>query len=385
MRMRIAGGLTAVLLLAAAAAFAVTAAALAKEQVFKNEFETSGIDVRIEQFMETKGGIVRLEDDKPVLPGETISYMPRVSNLREDSYVRVKFEMRSQPGEKTVGTQECFSELYPGWVLRGDYYYYTHVLSKNESRFVLKNMLIPEELEECHEGLRVHATVDAIQAKNFTPDFESIHPWGTVEILQARQDQEACVSSGAARPVSDLEFTYAREGVFECSTEDLFSNFDSFTPGDSCRETLTMRNESGDEMEVFFRTRNTSSRLLQEMKLSIFCGGSRIYTGDLASSELESFIKIGRINPGESGKLQFEVSMPESADNRYSLLRDDVTWIIAIKAVEGKQGSRSIGSADAVKTGDELTPVIIAALALAAAMATLAALIVSGRRKRYGR
>lgn len=137
--------------------------------------------------------------------------------------------------------------------------------------------------------------------------------------------------------------------------------------------------------KCFFRTRNTSSRLLQEMKLSVFCGGSRIYTGDLASSELESFIKIGRINPGESGKLQFEVSMPESADNRYSLLRDDVTWIISVKAVEGKQGSRSMGGADAVKTGDELTQVIIAALALATAMATLAALIVSGRRKKYGR
>ena len=97
-------------------------------------------------------------------------------------------------------------------------------------------------------------------------------------------------------------------------------------------------------------------------------------------------MKIGTIDRGKAGKLQFEIKMPASADNRYSLLKENVTWIIAVRegekaAVDNKAAAdaNAMGS-DGVRTGDTLLPVIIAALTAAAAAAVSAAVIISGRR-----
>lgn len=386
MKRRIAGGLIAGLLLAATAVFATETLPFTGEHVFNNELETSGVDVRIEQFRETGDGVVSAEGTVPVLPGETVSYMPKVTNLKEDSYVRVKFELRGESGAKTVAGDSCIRGLNPGWVHRGDYYYFTGIMGKAEEEYVFSSIVIPEEMSRPGEQLKIYGTVDGIQAANFTPDFDSSHPWGSVEIQQARDGEKGRVAVRTARSMNSPDFTYAREGTFECSTEDLFSNFDRFRPGDSCSETLTMKNDSQDQMEVYFRTENCNSEVLREMELTIALGGTPVYNGNLASPELESFMKIGTIDRGKAGKLQFEIKMPASADNRYSLLKENVTWIIAVRegekaAVDDKAAAdaNATGS-DGVRTGDTLLPVIIAALTAAAAAAVSAAVIISGRR-----
>lgn len=373
MKRRIAGGLTAGLLLAATAVFATEALPFTGEQVFNNEFETSGVDVRIEQFKETESGVESAEYTAPVLPGETVSYMPKVTNLKEDSYVRVKFELSGVSGEKTVAEDSCFKGLNPGWIRRGDYYYFTGIMGKAEEKYVFSSIVIPEEMSPPGEQLKVYGTVDGIQAVNFTPDFDSNHPWGSVEIQQARDENGGATTMRTARRMNSLDFTYAREGTFECSTEDLFSNFDRFRPGDSCSETLTMKNDSQNQMEVYFKTENYKSDLLREMELSITLSGTPVYSGNLASPELESFMNIGTIDRGKAGKLQFEIRMPVLADNRYSLLKESVTWIIAVREGKKAAGNETVG------TGDTLMPVIIAALTAAAA-AVSAAIIILGRK-----
>ncbi|MGN0701734.1 MAG: hypothetical protein ACI4KL_00925 [Lentihominibacter sp.] len=384
MKRRIAGVLTAGLLLAATAVFATDALPFTGEQVFRNEVETSGVDVRIEQYRETREGITKAEGTVPVIPGETVSCMPKVTNLKEDSYVRVKFEFSGEYGEKTAAGDSCIKELNPGWVRRGDYYYFTGIMSKAEEEYVFRSMVIPDEISRPGEQLKLCGTVDGIQAVNFTPDFDSNHPWGSVEIQQVRNENSDTAAVRTARSVSSPDFTYAREGIFECSTEDLFSNFGRFRPGDSCSETLTMKNDSQVKMGVYFRTENFDSELLREMELSISLGGNHVYSGNLASPELESFMKIGTIASGKAGELKFEIRMPESADNRYSLLKENVTWIIAVREGEKTADEDNTSGNSGVKTGDTLMPVIIAALTAAAALAISAAVITSGRRKKNG-
>ena len=146
MKRRIAGGLIAGLLLAATAVFATETLPFTGEHVFNNELETSGVDVRIEQFRETGDGVVSAEGTVPVLPGETVSYMPKVTNLKEDSYVRVKFELRDESGAKTVAGDSCIRGLNPGWVHRGDYYYFTGIMGKAEEEYVFSSIVIPAEM-----------------------------------------------------------------------------------------------------------------------------------------------------------------------------------------------------------------------------------------------
>lgn len=138
-------------------------------------------------------------------------------------------------------------------------------------------------------------------------------------------------------------------------------------------------------MIVYFRTDNHKTDLLEEMKLKISCGGESVYEGNLSSEELNSFIRIADIENGQAGGLEFQISMPESADNRYAMLRDNVTWIIAVKEqeeaeqdreeVEQNPGDKDAVSGspadDSVGTGEQTLP-----LALMAAIAGTSLLVI---------
>lgn len=380
------GHIAKALFCAIAAALAVSAFAAAAEftgsHVFNNEFETAGVDVRIEQFN---------VNENAVSPGEKVSYVPRVTNLDVASYVRVSFNIVTENMEGMIIGPDAFFGLEDGWIKKGNYFYYTRILKNGEEKNVLRGIDIPDDTGSKGSGfksnkgrLSVTATVDAIQASNFTPDFEKMNPWGDV-IIQRKNEDEAASDrafrkadsvAGVAVHMPFPDFTYAREGTFECSTEDLFSGFESFQPGNACSELLNMKNDSDSMLEIHFKTENQKTELLDEMKLSISCCGDEVYNGPLSSENLESFIPIGTIPSGKSGKIEFEISMPKSADNSFSKLKDNVTWIIAVneKKTEGKP-------LRVTQTGDDmLLPEILILMLTAALLAAVITLLVGSRK-----
>ena len=382
MKGRIAKTLFCVMAAALALIAFAAAAEFTKSHVFNNEFETAGVDVSIEQFETTENA---------VSPGEKVSYVPRVINLEVDSYVRVGFNIVTENmGGEVIGPDALFG-VEKGWVKKGSYFYYTRILKSGETKDVLRGIKIPDgcgsnEKSCMPDGgrIRVTATVDAIQANNFTPDFENISPWGDVRIQSKNErrkiaDNDAKTEKSISRVATHVispDFTYAKEGIFECSTEDLFSGFDSFQPGSACSELLSMKNNSGNILEIHFRTENRRTELLDEMKLSITCCGSEVYRGSLASENLSSFIKIGTIPSGKSGKIEFEISMPRSADNSFSDLKDNVTWIIA---VDEKNTDKKCPHG--IETGDRTILPWIVLLALTAALLAAVITVLTAKRK----
>ena len=317
--------------------------------VFNNALQTSGVDVKIET---TGGGLVK--------PGEIADYSPKVTNLNADSFVRVRFD--SDPGE-VYGLEN-------GWVKRGNCYYYKTPLSKGERIKVFDRIRMPEDFANDETVYSIKATVEAIQAKNFQPEFRSVSPWGTVKVEQSRMSsvkQTAFVATKMASP----DFNYVRPGIFECSTEDLFSNFENFQPGDTYSEMLNMRNNSGKRMNVLFRTDNRKTDLLEEMQLRISCCGNKVYEGSLSSKELDTFMEIASIENGQAGRLEFQISMPKSADNRYAMLKDNVTWIIAVNDEKEEMA----------ETGDNVLSIGMMALIAAGALFGIITILVTGRRR----
>lgn len=341
-------------------------------QVFNNALQTSGVDVKIEA---TGGGLIT--------PGKITDYNPRVTNLNSDSFVRVRFD---------VDPVEVFG-LEKGWIKKGNCYYYETPLTTGQSVNVFSRIRIPENVSDKLSAYKIRATVDAIQAKNFRPDFGSVNPWGTIKVEQTEsivRSQRALVATQMESP----DFNYVRPGTFECSTEDLFSNFENFQPGDSYSEMLNMRNNSGKKMIVHFRTDNQKTKLLEEMQLLISCCGNKVYEGSLSSEELNSFIEIAGIESGQEGRLEFQISMPESADNRYAMLKDNVTWIIAVneETAEAEEPFKVIEPVDTEKTaavektpgtGDDVKLLHLMVFMAAAALIGMVCIIaVSQRRKK---
>ncbi|MCQ2546504.1 MAG: hypothetical protein MJ161_03020 [Clostridia bacterium] len=371
--------LTAALLLLVSFGLAFAAALeYSGSRVFRNEFNTSGVNLKLEQYRVTDRGIARAVEGTCVAPGERVSYIPRVTNLEADSFIRVTLDLTSD-GDDIAITPDCFFGIGENWVRKGNCFYCRDIFRQGESADVISGIVVPYEMESGGGQMRIRATADAIQAKNFSPDFAAANPWGTVEIqtLACREGDRGAICRGVVKTQS-LDFSFAREGIFECSTEDLFSKFDSFQPGDKCSETLDMRNKSGEKLTVHFRTENVRTDLLDEMKLSISCCGKKVYSGPLTSEELASFMEIGTIENGRAGKLEFEISMPREADNRYSMLEDNVTWIIAVSRAGKEEASK------APLTGEKWLPLALAALGVSGAMLAAVITVCAGRRKGHG-
>ena len=128
-------------------------------------------------------------------------------------------------------------------------------------------------------------------------------------------------------------------------------------------------------MDVYFRTDNEMSKLLETIDLSISCDGQMIYQGTLVSTELRSFIKVMNIPAGKAGLIDFQISMPPEAGNEYSKMNDQVKWILA---AEYDNESRGI-----VRTGDLMNAtLIVLLLTLMITSAVMGYVLIKNRRKR---
>ena len=329
-----------------------TAYALVTSQItFTNSFQTGSVDIKITQMEKTEDGFQEVTDHE-ILPNKNISYIPRVLNINADSYVRVKFEAVMDP-DKAIEIQEYINqkkeegidiESYPitvenvyqvhdNWIYRGGYFYNTDVMQTGESSDVFDGIHIPAEWTTATASpFTVNITAEAVQTKNFTPDFESETPWGAIEIEPAK-DEEDNINYGVAKVIGKSPvMTYSGNKKLEGSTSDLFENFDYYMAGDSYKDKLTMKNTSGKNITIYFRTQNkTDSDLLKQMRLVIKCEGKEIYNGDLESSTLSEYKELTKIPARQEKTLEYEVSLPSESKNYYTILKDNVIWQFEVR------------------------------------------------------
>jgi hypothetical protein len=342
--------MAAILTVLVCGAIGLAGADFVHQHAFKNNVKTAGVDVRIDQYHKTERGIEPIETYERVSPGEVSSYIPRVTNLREEGFVRVRMEISMDNAECKPVTVDDVTDIGADWVKKGEYFYCMKVLDENERSDVFKGIRIPLEwTNETASGFSVVITADVVQSRNFEPDFNSISPWGSLEI-EKRADSgkmrmsDEPVSYRSAKAIDRPDFTITESKSFECTTTDLFSGFATMVPGDVCSEEMPIKNRTKNDLKVYFRTENISSDLLSKMGLRIRCGERTVYEGDLVSDKLGTFMELTEIRPGEQDLLQFEIELGRDAKNRYQDLRDDVIWIFAIE--EMKDGGT-------VGTGDE--------------------------------
>lgn len=337
------------------------------ELSFTNKFQTGIVDVDIEQYRMTESGEV------PAVPGEVhpnqdVSYIPRVTNLSADAFVRVKVDIVMDLDIPLPITLENVYGINPEWVQRGEYFYLTKVLGTGEVSDLFTGFHVPAEWEnETAGSFRIKVSVDAVQAQNFEPDFGALLPWGTIDVQQAKLEENISYSTVSEKSVEHV-FTYTSYNGLESETEDLFTNFDLFIAGDSFEDVLKMKNSSDSEVKLYFKTETTDSSLVNQMRLSITCDGEPVYSGSLASDDINDWIELTTVEKGKAEDFKFRVWLPEESDNFYTVLKDEVVWKFKCTEMD-----------DPVQTGDESgIPVLYAVVTLAAFV--LMFTVLTGRR-----
>ena len=275
---------------------------------------TGAVDIEIKEYDNTKPFD---EDGKYVMPGDEIVLIPRVNNLGVDCYLRAKIDY--------IINGEIFPEIdyidgdYSSWTKKGDYYYYDSVFSKKSHLDLFNKVIIPNLSSE-HYGktVVVHITVEAVQAKNFNGN------WDSVDIRKSIDR------------AYDIDYEGESSIIYDDNTNKhitidngFFNKLGNMLPGDSVSESLILLNKSSSKNEYYLsidydNLTEEELKLLQKIRLLI-----KKQNGDvLVDSNLENKSKynLGIYETGKGETFKIEVSIPEDVNNDFSKLYTKIKW-----------------------------------------------------------
>lgn len=315
------------------------------EYSFKNTYNTGSVCIELDQYQKDDNGKLTPALPGVIMPGDKTDYIPIVTNNRADCYVRVRITITSDDANDYPITTANVFGVNSEWKQIGDDFYYTRILRSGESSEVFQGITIPALAEQGSGGLsgfRIDAVADAIQSKNFVPDFNSELPWGPVFVEHEKSPDPFNYCRTALKATAEKKLVFRGNGGFEADTDDLFKDYEYIMAGDTCSDSLNIVNSSGNRIKVYFRTMNIGSKLNDRTGLDLRADGLSVYSGSLTSERLnEHWCEVTELNAWENSELEFDITLPDASMNEYSILNDDVIW--QFRVVED----------EAVKTGDE--------------------------------
>lgn len=316
-----------------------------------NYFETGIVDIELSEYQLNGDSEEPYTDKETVVPNQKISKIPRIQNDGVDCYIRAKITFRNTDEVN----DECLFGMDEKWQKADDgYYYYTEIVPHGSSVDLFAGLTIPEDFsKEYEEAFYIDIDTDAIQSKNFTPNFDSANPWGSVEILECEKEGMYDVSTFKASDSKSFEIKYLGEsGTLIKNEEDFFVNFPYLMPGDVFSDSVELVNDGKDPMKLYFRSEAfDDSALLDKIQLTITTeiDGKKetVYSGSLRAVELNENIILGTIPEGDTGHFHFTIEVPPELNNEYTILDSFVTWIFSTEIIED--------SDMAPQTGDSTT------------------------------
>ena len=162
---------------------------------------------------------------------------------------------------------------------------------------------------------------------------------------------------------SSIEYRGKSEGLIG-TTGNLFSEFGTLRPGDKKSGYVELRNITNNDIELFFKTEPinvTDERVkkllnLVDLKIELEHDGkiTQIYNGKLEATGLNKYVSLGNYEKGYDGKFYFELNVPLSMDNDYSLLEvDNIEWTFMVE--DRTEDESEAGGYEAnVNTGDDI-------------------------------
>ena len=260
-----------------------------------------------------------------VTPGATVEDIVRITNRANDVWTRVKIGYHTEGGELTF-TDDMISPDSSDWIQRGEYWYCTHVLEKGEAEEFIREIKIPAtwSSKDAGKDFKINIRADAVQAANFTPDFQSDDPWfGTV--IEAFTKKDTVWQTNQSQAFS-ISFEGGAEGLVKTG-DNFFSNWGHLMPGDTVSDTVKLANHYAKQVSLYFRTENASEdALLKQLQICIKNGDDVIFDGKLADTMKEELL-LAKLNNGDEMQLSYTVSVPKELNNIYALENAKTTWI----------------------------------------------------------
>jgi len=303
----------------------------------KNHITMGDIRINMTEFARKGNGEVKYRDPAYIFPGERISKIPRIKNRALPCWIRARISYGSDKDDVEMLSEHNIEGISSEWIKRGDYYYYTKVLKKQESVDLFQSVSVPAVWTEEHGGQKLSVTVqaDAIQAANFKPDFTAMSPWGNQEIQDCVHETNGTMTCKKGERKLSVEFQGKAHKLIAVP-DDFFANLETAMPGDILTDAVKISNTTKNDAEIFFRI-STEGRtkekldMLKNICFQIAMGEKVLYTGTLDAAKLQKNHSLGVFKSKASGELKFLLEIPKEWDNAWALKKTDVSWIFSVQ------------------------------------------------------
>lgn len=361
-----------------------------------NNLGMGAVGINIAEYQIDKDGKeADYEDFKTILPGQKISKISRITNTGEPAWIRCKLEFVSET-ELEALDESMITLASDKWIKRGDYYYWPKAVPTGEHVDFTESVLFPKEWTEkvANTEFQIIISADAVQERNFTPDFLAEDPWfGTMIEMTMYEKSRVIPTEDKA---FEVVFRNGTEGLF-ANTEDFFANWSTMMPGDVFEDTLHIKNSYSTPIELYFSTETIADDILiKQIGLEIRDGSDKvIYSGTLHGALAE--MKLIWLNPGDETNLKYKVTVPKELTNKYAMMDTKTKWIFRAVIYPKYQSCQDVGYPEGyewneekkaclptkgTRTGVEGNNIIIPAVVTGSGLLLLIGLLASGKKKK---
>lgn len=336
----------AVSVLAVCMTFIISTTASEKKEVsVTSQFQTGKVVIRIRQ----KNG-TRFDN---IVPGERVPMKTEIEGEGEACYVRIKIKT---DGEKEI-PMSCFEGRSDQWIEKKGYLYYKKPIPYHGSVLLYDTFSLPENWNEAefsrNPEIHISLQADAIQSKNFTPDFQAESPWGKIEVKDTDETKndylfrQMVPKEGTCRVVLQGDKIVLRPDGF-------FENLGKLMPGDCITGKIQVANEYPSAKQLWMKiASDADEEFLKQLHLTIADEKGNFLYNDMLKKERENpFQYLHTYQANEKEQLVFSLSMPEETGNVYSEKRGNITWIFRGGAEDVSQKEDPVFPEEKVKTGD---------------------------------
>lgn len=360
-----------------------------------NHIETGDVNIGIEEYMLTDTGKeVLFQNNQVVYPGQEISKIPRILNYEEPCWIRASVSYSINDSLLNPLSDENIVGISEDWVKAGDFWYYKKPVPSGGCVDFFKSVVIPPEWTKSYSGkdLKIEIRADAVQEVHFDPDFTAMSPWSDIEIEKCIHEVDGKLVAEKQNVKLSVEFSGTAYRLVAVP-EDFFSNFSKLMPGDEFVDTVTIKNTTDRDAEIFFNTGLDSLTeeqldLLRHINLQISFEGTSIYEGDLIAERLNNKISLGIYHPGDGKILTFKITVPAELNNAYAVRDSNVRWVFTVEQddpVPTETPTPTPAAQEHLKgnlnTGDN-SPIAILAIAFGVGAAIFGAAVLLKNRKK---
>ena len=287
---------------------------MAMENSTNGSIATGKVDIEIKEFTvnsDNEEVLYNVEKNQVSL-GEEVTLIPRIYNLNENAYIRVKVILENSD----IDISSWISGVSADWKKVGDYYYYISEVDKNCYVQFFDTIKFPENFNEDENvEYRIQVIAEAIQTKNFNQDLSLENPWKNVAI-EKMVDSSYVIDDEKSK--IKVQFENGSEKDITLSNE-LFKEMNSLLPGDRIVGNAKIVNSNINTSKYYLNIKNENitdaeKELLKKLNITIKDDNDTLYNGNLMEF---SKLVLGTLKKANEKNIKIELYVPEGLSNSY--------------------------------------------------------------------